>query len=137
LLIIQVYLPSNKKTSNKYQTIVKKIIGDEIKKESCGIILMGDLNAVYDPLTDRPQSSSKGLNRWKPEIELFNFLDDWNFTDVHKLWEIDKPSPTWSNSISHSRIDYIWVSEDIAANNIHSFSNENIDIITNSDLYMW
>ena len=94
---------------------------------------MGDFNAVYDPLTDRPPSSSKDPNNWKPEIKLFNFLDDWSFTDVHKLWNIDKPSSTWSNSISHSRIDYIWVSHDIAANNIHSFLNENIEIITNSD----
>ena len=63
LLIIQVYLSSNKKTSNKYQMIIKKIIRDKIKKEFYSIILMGDLNTVYDPLTDRPQSSSKGLNR--------------------------------------------------------------------------
>jgi endonuclease/exonuclease/phosphatase family metal-dependent hydrolase len=94
---------------------------------------MGNFNAAYNPLTDRSHPPNTFRPKWQPEIDLFNFLDDWGFMDVHRHWERDNPSPTWKGFISHSRIDYIWISNDIALQHLHSFENTSIDIVTNSD----
>ena len=80
LCIIQVYLPSNKRSSNKYQHTIRKIIMEEMKIKS-KIILMGDFNAVRNPQTDRPYKINKRLS-WKPEIEIFNFLNNWAFVNI-------------------------------------------------------
>ena len=132
IMVMQVYLPSNKKESNHYQRLIRSIINEESKHNNSKIIVMGDFNAVMNPAADRPNSSVKS-HRWKPEAEIFYFLEDWGFTDIHNLWEMEMPSPTWHSSRSHSRIDYIWVSDNIATNNIHSFSNKKIYNVTESD----
>src|SRR5438477_6980500 len=131
LYIIQVYLPSNKRSSNKYQHTIRKIIMEEMKIKF-KIILMGDFNTVRNPQTDRPHKINKRLS-WKPEIEIFNFLNDWAFVDIQEVWEEDSITHTWSNKITSSRIDYIWLSASIASNNIHSFNNIKAESIANSD----
>jgi len=96
------------------------------------VIIMGDFNATLNPISDR--SSSISSNRsWKPEAGIFDFLTDWAFTDIHSTWEEEIPSPTWSNKCSYSRIDYIWISSEIALNNIFFFYNEKAEKIVNSD----
>jgi exonuclease III len=132
ITIMQVYLPSNKKESNRYQRLIRSIINEEAKHKNSRIIVMGDFNAVVNPATDRPSSSVRS-HKWKPEAEIFYFLEDWGFTDIHNLWEMEIPSPTWYSSRSHSRIDYIWISDNIAINNVHSFSNQKINNVTESD----
>ena len=67
---------------------------------------MGDFNAVNNPQTDRLHKTTKPVS-WKPEIEIFNFLDDWGFIDIQKIWEKDKITHTWNNKRTSSRIDYI------------------------------
>jgi endonuclease/exonuclease/phosphatase family metal-dependent hydrolase len=71
---------------------------------------MGDFNAASNPATNRSHNN-KPLNNWKPEAEIFNFLNDWAFLDIHRSWELDLPSPTWIGKTSYSRIDYIWISQ--------------------------
>ena len=93
---------------------------------------MGDFNAVNNPQTDRSHKRNKPIS-WKPEIEIFNFLDDWAFVDVQKTWEKDEITYTWSNKHTIIRIDYIWLSTDIASENIHSFQNSKAKEIANSD----
>ena len=93
---------------------------------------MGDFNAACNPAIDRPYNS-KLSNNWKPEAEIFNFLNDWTFTDIQMIWEMELPSPTWIGRAFQSRIDYIWISPDIALNNVHSFTNERANNIVNSD----
>jgi exonuclease III/ribonuclease HI len=131
LYIMQIYLPSNKKDSMQYQRAIRQLITKEMHAKS-KIIVMGDFNAASNPLIDR-HYNSKLSNTWRPEAEIFNFLNDWAFTDVQLTWEMGMPSPTWIGRASFSRIDYIWVSPDIATNNIHSVTNEKADNITNSD----
>ena len=94
---------------------------------------MGDFNTVYNPQTDRSDTNKKGTASWRPEIGLFNFLDDWSFTDVHRLWEVDEPSPTWHNKATFSRIDYMWISNNLAMNNLYSFSNKKEKMVNKSD----
>jgi len=107
---------------------------------------MGDFNAVNNPIEDRSNNSSTcsrstsntRKKRWRPEIQLFPILEDLNLIDVQKSWETIISTPkhqsfTWNNKRSKSRIDYIWISEELARTNIHSFKNINFDHITNSD----
>ena len=42
---------------------------------------MGDFNAASNPKTDRFKITLENTG-WKPEAEIFNFLMDWEFTDV-------------------------------------------------------
>ena len=60
---------------------------EELKIKS-KIILMGDFNVVRNSQTDRPHKTNKRLS-WKPEIEIFNFLNNWAFVDIQKVWEED------------------------------------------------
>jgi exonuclease III len=106
ILIIQVYLPSDKKSSRIYQTQIRKLIAEETKKNT-NIIIMGDFNAVVLPHLDR---SSRGKDKFstsshKPEIPLFDFFEDWAFTDLQVTWQGGKHTFTWKNSLSESRID--------------------------------
>jgi exonuclease III len=131
LYIMQIYLPSGKKDSGKFQRIIRQLILKENLNRT-KIIVMGDFNAAHNPSIDRPYNS-KLANTWRPEAEIFNFLNDWAFTDIQLAWELDITSPTWIGKASHSRIDYIWASANIAINNIHSFTNEKANEIVNSD----
>ena len=67
---------------------------------------MGDFNAVVNPITDRSDNPER-VHKWKPEAEIFNYLEYWGYTDIHNLWEIEMPLPTWHSTRSYSRIDYI------------------------------
>jgi ribonuclease HI/endonuclease/exonuclease/phosphatase family metal-dependent hydrolase len=131
ICIIQVYLPSNKNSSNNYQRAIRRVITEEIKNKT-KIILMGDFNAASNPQTDRLHKANKPIS-WKPEIEIFNFLEDWAFVDIQKAWEKEEITHTWSNKYTSSRIDYIWLSADIASDSIYSFKNIEAKEITNSD----
>lgn len=131
LCIIQVYLPNDKSESIKYQKALRKIIGEEIKVKT-KIIVMGDFNATSNPKTDRPSTASKSATD-RPEAEIFDYLTDWEFTDIQKSWEEEMLSPTWYNQTTYSRIDYIWTSPEIALENLHSFKNEMAEEIANSD----
>ena len=132
LCIIQIYLPSEKRNSEKIQNHIQKVIKEE-RLVNSNIVVMGDFNAVNNPMVDRSTKKSD----WKPEAPIFPYLEDSGFLDIHKHWEEaihnkKYPSHTWKNTKSSSRIDYIWLSQDLALN-IYSFKNEEFDTITNSD----
>jgi exonuclease III len=133
LTIYQIYLPSNTQDSRQYQRILRQMITKEREKNSkAKIIVMGDFNATVKPERDRSRLKPH-QSTWKPEIDLFNFLEDWAFLDVQEFFEPNTPSPTWSNKISNSRIDYIWTSREFGFDELVEVNNENIDNITGSD----
>jgi exonuclease III len=142
LVLIQIYLPNNKQKSDTLQKQIQTIVKKE-KLNNANIIIMGDFNAASNPQEDRSnkaESSKKAKTKksWKPEIPLFFFLEDLDFLDVQKNWEEIIPiskqkSPTWQNHNSSSRIDYIWTSQELSLNNIHSFKNIDFKHISNSD----
>ena len=77
---------------------------------------MGDFNAANNPIKDRSNNatklSKKPRESWKPEILLFPYLEDLDFTDIQNSWEetsiISKQfQHTWKNKNASSRIDYI------------------------------
>jgi hypothetical protein len=103
---------------------------------------MGDFNAVNNPIVDRtsnrPETKKQSKENWKPEIPLFPYLEDLDFVDIQKDWEeitsnFTKPSHTWKNKEASSRIDYIWITQDLITNSIYSFNNRDYEYITNSD----
>ena len=132
ICVIQTYLPSNRTESNKYQRIIRNIITNK-SSQNFHIIIMGDFNVTYNPLLDRSSPPSGFRPSWKPEIALFEFLEDMGFTDVQQQWEPDITSPTWHGHLSYSHIDYIWTSATLSDKHLISFQNERIKDITNSD----
>ena len=140
LCIIQVYLPNDKLKSTEIQGQIRKILKEE-SLNNTNIVVMGDFNATNCPTEDRSNNTTSGKEKsqenWKPEIPLFPFLEDLGFIDIHKCWE-ESTNPhkqisfTWSNKRASSRIDYIWLSHNIAKN-IHTFKNQDFSHITNSD----
>ena len=137
--VIQVYLPSNKQTSSIYQGHIQRIIKEE-KLLKANIIIMGDFNAVNNPIKDRTGTSEKVPKKknWRPEIPLFPYLEDLGFSDIQSIWEDMTANSgsylhTWKQRDISSWIDYIWVSQKLALNNIRSFSNKDFNYITNSD----
>ena len=68
----------------------------------------------------------------KPEIQLFNHLLDKSFFDIQEFWEGDITTPTWKNTISKSRIDYIWATRDIALE-CTRFQNRNSESLSESN----
>ena len=91
LSITQVYLPNNKQESEKYQKQIHSLIRKE-KSINTHCIVMGDFNAVNNPIEDRSNNSSTcsrstsntRKKRWRPEIQLFPILKDLNLIDVQK-----------------------------------------------------
>ena len=104
---------------------------------------MGDFNAANNSIVDRSNNSTeitkKTNHSWRSEISLFSYLEDLGFSDVHKDWEemttkSMRPSHTWKNKNASSRIDYIWINQELAMNNkLYSFNNIDFNHITNSD----
>jgi len=88
------------------------------------------MQQVTSKLTDPTIAKHQTIENQKQKS---NFLNDWAFTNIHQVWEMDLSSPTWIGRATHSRIDYIWVLSDIAFNNIHSFSNKKAEDVVNSD----
>ena len=85
LCIIQVYLPNDKSESIKYQKALRKIIGEKIKIKT-KIIVMGDFNATSNLKTDRPSLASRSATD-RPKAEIFDYLTNWEFTDIQKSWK--------------------------------------------------
>jgi hypothetical protein len=52
--------------------------------------------------------------------------------DIQEIWEEDNLTCTWKNNASHSRIDYIWTTRDIAIESTR-FQNRFDHSISNSD----
>ena len=129
--ICQIYLPCMKKESTPIQGKIKKILKRK-KKENFSIILMGDFNAVVNPSKDRSRNEQSFIPNTCPEIGLFNYLIDNNFLDAQDIWEEEETTYTWKNSISSSRIDYIWTSRDILLEST-KFQNKSSDQISESD----
>src|SRR5438552_18697954 len=64
-------------------------------------------------------------------------MEDLDFLDIHKHWEemengYGQISHIWKNARSSSRIDYMWLSQNLILN-IHSFKNKEYKHVTNSD----
>ena len=130
--IVQIYLPSKKTKSNRLQRKIRSIINTKLQA-NFQVILIGDFNIVYNPSVNRSSPPNGFRPTWKPEITLFEFLDNLDFTDTQQFWEQDILSPIWKGFVSYSRIDFIQTSASLSNKHLLNFENEDIKDITNSD----
>jgi exonuclease III len=131
--IAQIYLPSDRRQSRALQKKIQDLL-QAYSRKNYEIIIMGDFNATANPRTDRKSlnSTTEFTRSEDPEIELFEYMNNWNLSDLQQLWEPTETPHTWRNKLSSSRIDYIWGSYSIA-NNMFQFSNEDFRSTSNSD----
>src|SRR5438132_2156021 len=107
LRIIQVYMNAslNDKISRDITTSqVIKIVIQAVQKKAL-IIIMGDFNVDANEYQKCVQLGRK--KHWR--FDLIAKLDELSFIDAHSAVH-EVPENTWTNGVSESRIDYIFIS---------------------------
>ena len=95
------------------------------------MVIMGDFNSVVDVNLDRLTKSKKKQPKLNP---LLDWLERQEFKDVFRLINPESKEVSWSGRGSGSRIDYIWVTEELA-NGLYEAEIQLMDICTNSDYH--
>ena len=89
-------------------------------------IVTGDFNQILDGQRDRiPADESNHHNK-------FEALLNRNYVDAYRQIYPHRTDCTWSNGITATRIDQIWISE-IAKDSVTNFTTINASSITASD----
>ena len=89
------------------------------KKLQAKIIFVGDFNACYD--TAMAQEKANRKISWKDRI--FQILKKGVMVDISLIYH-DKPLNTWKRADKKSRIDYIWITEDLVPDTIYASTNK-------------
>ncbi|CAG8755040.1 23087_t:CDS:1, partial [Gigaspora rosea] len=112
------------------QFIQQKIVEIYIyKSKYAQVVLMGDFNQTVDCSLNRFSLSS--INNYKP-LPLQKWLLNQNFIDTFRYLHPTTRKYIWSNSSSKSRIDQIWISEDLVKD-LHKADIMNMKMVTKSD----
>src|SRR6185295_12888050 len=110
LVILGVYIPPNDKAAGRL--IQQKIV--EIvtqKKRQAQVIICGDFNHTANNILDRQHPQSKNFKR----LPIFSWIKKQNFCDTYRDMHPTSQEYTWSNGEAATRIDYIWISEELAS----------------------
>src|SRR3990170_1156173 len=131
LRIIQIYMPANPK---QYQERIKsnkelKRLILEAENNNSKVIVMGDFNA--DPKYTNVEGS-----RYRNSCKFYKYLEDMDFLDtISTCHNINDATPwyTWrnKNETHNSRIDTMWISNDLASELTYSSLLETV--LYNSD----
>ncbi|EXX58420.1 hypothetical protein RirG_198180 [Rhizophagus irregularis DAOM 197198w] len=89
------------------------------KKLQAKIICVGDFNASYDTAIAQQRANRKIF--WKDRI--FQILKKNVMVDINLIYH-DRPLNTWNRSDKKSRIDYMWVTEDLVSDTIYVSTNK-------------
>jgi hypothetical protein len=98
------------------------------KEKHTEIIILGDFNHTADNILDRLHPQTTDYKK----LPIFNWLKRQDFTDSFRKLHLTERTYTWSNQEAATRIDYIWLSETIAAG-LQEASIEEAEDITSSD----
>ena len=129
IVIIIAYISPNDKKSKK--EVQKAIINKYVKRcPRTQMVIMGDFNAVADIELDK-QVKAKKRKYFKPS-PLIGWLERQEFKDAFRLANPEAREYSWSGHGTESRIDYIWLSEDLA-NGLSESEIQNMDVCTSSD----
>jgi hypothetical protein len=98
------------------------------KKKHTEVIILGDFNHTVDNILDRLHPQTTGYKK----LPVFNWLKRQDFTDSFRSLHPTERAYTWSNQEAATRIDYIWLSETMAAG-LQEANIEEAEGITGSD----
>ncbi|CAB4406685.1 unnamed protein product [Rhizophagus irregularis] len=100
-----------------YQKLEEIVIAE--KKLQAKIVCVGDFNASYDIAMAQQKANRKIF--WKDRI--FQIFKKNVMVDINLIYH-DKPLNTWNRSDKKSRIDYIWITEDLVPDTIYASINK-------------
>ena len=128
VVVIVVYLPPSDKTLiNRVQ---QKVITSFMQRTSnMQFVVMGDFNHVVDRELDK---RSNGLGMVSKVLPLHKWFKNQGFIDTFRIVNPDLMKYSWSGQGVETRIDQIWVSEDLKYGVLAADIVE-ADIITASD----
>jgi hypothetical protein len=123
-----VYMPPTDKGVNReiQRTIMREICNNKINTYIC---IAGDFNTLNNVDLDTNNKKRKSQRPGKP---LFEWLKNRDQIDTFQYLNPHKKEFTWYKDGLASRIDYIWVGEEIQALIIDA-GIEDVNMITNSD----
>jgi exonuclease III len=128
LEIIVVYFPPNDKEEKR--KLQKTIIERYIKRsQRTQMLILGDFNSISNPELDK--SHYQNTSSVKPS-PIINWLKKQEFVDTFRTINPRSKEYSWTNGEVSTRIDYIWISEDLSYGLIESELHE-MDIYTCSD----
>ncbi|CAB5370988.1 unnamed protein product [Rhizophagus irregularis] len=122
LRIIQYYGVVNAKASTEKKEESKKTINELFKlmREALStqheLIVMGDFNQKYEKYSENKTKSTR--NKYWNNI-FYDLEEKFNLYDPHRImYDITPSNPiyTWTNGVNYSRIDYIWITENLMMN---------------------
>ncbi|CAB4429734.1 unnamed protein product [Rhizophagus irregularis] len=100
-----------------YQKLEEIVIAE--KKLQAKIVCAGDFNASYDIAIAQQKANRKIF--WKDRI--FQIFKKNVMVNINLVYH-DKPLNTWNRSDKKSRIDYIWITEDLVPDTIYASTNK-------------
>jgi hypothetical protein len=127
LVVLGVYIPPNDKSINKkiQQRIIKVVTN---RKRYTEVIILGDFNHTVDNILDRQHPQTSNYKK----LPIFSWLKRQNFIDSYRTLHPTEEAYTWSNQETATRIDYIWLSETLAAG-LQNAKIEEAEGLTDSD----
>ena len=130
-IVIQVwvvYLPPADKKSNRetQRTMIREICRNKINTYTC---VTGDFNALSNISYDTNNKNRKNQGLGKPLLEWLKSRDQ---VDTFRFMNPYKKEYTWQKEETASRIDYIWVGEELE-NLLDEAVIQDIDMLTGSD----
>ena len=90
---------------------------------------MEDFNCVADINLDRKTNQKKKQGKPNP---LLNWFKRQEFKDVYRTINPDLREYSWSRGDSESRIDYIWITEELSEG-LYEAEIQEMDVCTSSD----
>ena len=126
IIIIMLYIPPNNEYEKKIvqKKIIEKFINRSLRSQ---VVVIGDFNSIIDPELDR----SPILRQIKQD-PLLNWLQKQEFLDAFRTIYPRTKRFTWTNGDTSTRIDQIWVSEELAQG-LFDAEIQEMDVYTNSD----
>jgi exonuclease III len=127
LVVLGVYIPPSDKLIGK--NIQQKIVEIVTKKRrQTQIVILGDFNHTANNILDRQYPQAANFKR----LPIFNWMKKQNFSDSYRDMHPTSQEFTWSNGEAATRIDYIWISEELASG-LQKAEIEDAEGITESD----
>jgi exonuclease III/ribonuclease HI len=125
--VINIYNPANinqdLEIRRELHHWLKSLLSEATSKNIITMV-MGDFNAIHDPLLD----TNKNTNPKKPNI-LFETLTSYCFTDTFRHLHPNKKEFTWIGKGAGRRLDYIWTSAHLSHRILDAYTEYTSTII--------